>query len=307
MTMFICKIIGNKWKQVSAHGTVLNVFDSTVNIRTDEDELLVLSLGKITSPLTANIGTADSEVHLLSDLISAGDRVEFTRSDQIEKIALGRTVVVVDRPLYFENRIQRFSEHAILRFLDQYEYLWDSLGEYAKERKGCLLNPDMTTKGLLPEFLAAASDTAGGFASDETACRLYNALLGMCGRGPGFTPAGDDFISGFLATFNYIRKSLNIGAAIIPDREFSELTTWTSFKLMECNARGIVDMEVETLINSAACADIISYVNTIGALSQRGHTSGLDLSTGATLALCMVANSLKSHMRPRKLVPRALD
>jgi hypothetical protein len=117
--------------------------------------------------------------------------------------------------------------------------------------------------------------------------------LGLCGRGPGFTPAGDDFVGGFLAVLNWIRTSLKIGRPIVPGLEYRKLTTWTSFKLMECNARGLVDIEVQDLINSIAKGDVMQYIDSIKLIAKRGHTSGIDFATGATVGLYFAIDSLK--------------
>jgi hypothetical protein len=309
MTLFICKTMGSRFRQKSTDGTVLNVFDSTVNIRTDEDELFILSLGKVPSPVTANISRADPELRdAFSDFVFAGDRACFTAGNNNAEISLGRAVVLLDRPDYFENEIQRFHERVLPNFLIHDEYLFYALRECADSRLGCLLNPDMTTRGLLPEFLATVYDGTDtiDIASHGTISGLRAALLGLCGRGPGFTPAGDDFISGFVTMLNCLRSSLNLGPAIIPGSEFARLTTWTSFKLIEYNAMGLVDVEIEGLINSAARGDVLSYADKIRSLSKRGHTSGLDYSTGATFALCMAAGSIiKGRSRSANLVKLA--
>jgi hypothetical protein len=315
-TIFTCKTMGGRCGQKLTDGTVLNVFDSTVNIKTDDDELVIISLGKVASPITVNIVSRVDPEHrnTLLDFIFAGDRVRFTgqmvsdTGNNTAKISLGKAVILLDRPDYFENKIQAFYERSLANFLIHDECLFHELKECADSRRGCLLNPDMTTRGLLSEFLATIYDGADtiDIASHGIASRLRGALLGLCGRGPGFTPAGDDFISGFVTMLNFIRSSLNIGPAIIPGSEFARLTTWTSFKLIEYNAMGLVDVEIEGLINSAARGDVLSYADKIRSLSKRGHTSGLDYSTGATFALCMAAGSIiKGRSRSANLVKLA--
>jgi hypothetical protein len=297
---------------------VLNVFDSTINIKMDDSELLILSLGKVPSPITVNIvRKVDPERRnvlkrpdSLSDFVFAGDRARFTgqmdldpgkAGNKTEKISLGKATILLDRPNYFENKIQRFREHSIPNFLMYDEYLFLTLRECANSsKKGCLLNPDMTTRGLLSEFLATVYNGADtiDIANEEIVSRLCRALLGLCGRGPGFTPAGDDFISGFVSMFNCIRSGLDIGSTIIPGSEFARLTTWTSFKLIEYNAMGLVDLEIQELINSAVQGDVLSYAGKVRSLSNRGHTSGLDFATGTTFALRIAADSIiKDHSR----------
>ena len=327
--LFTCKCMGIKCREIMDQSTnnnpltgiVLNVFDRTINVKIDDnDELLVLSLGEVASPITVNIVLKAVVpkrqkkgnrllLNSLSDFVFPGDQVSIMMSKTFSyrrkasintaKISLGKATILIERPNYFENKIQEFTEHSLRNFLIYSEHLLYVLMQCAKPPKqGCLLNPDMTTKGLLSEFLATICNNGNDrlrvtdIGSQEFVARLHMALLGLCGRGPGFTPAGDDFISGFVTMLNCIRKSFNMGPAIIPGSEFARLTTWTSFKLMEYNARGQVDIEIQELINSAAKGDALSYADKVRSLSNRGHTSGLDFSTGATFALCMAADSI---------------
>lgn len=52
------------------------------------------------------------------------------------------------------------------------------------------------------------------------------------------------------------------------------------------------ELIVLSLGKVAAKGDALSYADKVRSLSKRGHTSGLDFSTGATFALCMAANSI---------------
>lgn len=325
--VFLCKTIGSRWREKIVQstdrldGTVLNVFEKTINIRMERNELFVLSLGKIASPITINIAREwDPELNRskghnsISDFVFPGDHVSVIGrlgpgrgepGSHVAEINLGNALILADTPDYFENNLQRFNENSLRSFLSYDDNLFVELAQCANSgKKGSLLNPDMTTKGLLPEFLAQLYNGADtiDIANPDGEVRFCSALLGLCGRGPGFTPAGDDFIAGFVTMFNFIRSGLNLGPAIIPGPEFARLTTWTSFKLIEYNAMGLVDIEIQELINSAAQGDVLSYVNKVRSLSKRGHTSGLDFSTGSTFALCMAAYSfIKDHSRKRNL------
>src|SRR5918995_1826496 len=62
--LFTCKCMGIKCREIMDQSTnnnpltgiVLNVFDRTINVKIDDnDELLVLSLGEVASPITVNI------------------------------------------------------------------------------------------------------------------------------------------------------------------------------------------------------------------------------------------------------------
>ena len=327
-TTFTCKTIGSRCKKKIAQlndglvGTVVNVFDNTINVKMSDNELLIISLGKVASPITVNIvhrtdTPDDNRRNSLRDFVLAGDQAFMvgeigSDSEKVGndagQLSLGKADLLLDRPDYFENKIPSCNEDNLLNFLIYGEQLFYTLKECANLKNGCLLNPDMTTKDLLSEFLATVYDRADtiDIGTQEAAARLYTALLGLCGRGPGFTPAGDDFISGFLTIYNWICNSLKLGSPIIPGSEFLRLTTWTSFKLMEYNASELVDIEVQQLIDPAASGDVLSYADKVRSLSKRGHTSGIDFATGATFALYMAADSIIINGNTGKLVLLAL-
>src|SRR5215217_2132320 len=288
-----CKCIGGIHRNISCSaeglfGTVMNVFDKAVNIKTNEDKLLVISVGTVRSPLTINVGS-----------LMDGSSPDFSfNSSFLDIVQNGDQVHVIHKPRS-NNESRQVSNKVHIRvgkFIDYRQILFSVLRECAfSQGAGCLLNPDITTEGLLPKFLNSIQEDKGAIdiRSAMFTDKLFSCFLELCGRGPGFTPAGDDFVGGFLAILNWIRTSLKIGCPIVPGPEYRKLTTWTSFKLMECNARGLVDIEVQDLINSVAKGDVLQYIDSVRLISKRGHTSGIDFGTGATVGLYLAIDSLK--------------
>jgi hypothetical protein len=328
-----CKCIGSIHRNIPCSkeglfGTVVNVFNKAVNIKTNEDKLLVLSLGTVRSPLTINIGSFMDYYHCSStdyysynsflDFVQNGDQVLVTHkprsnnnngniarqvSNDID-IRVGKCIIQVNKPIpFFENDILKLKVDKLDKFIDYRQILFSVLRECAfspQQQAGSLLNPDTTTEGLLPKFLDSIQeedhgpiDIISSRSSSMFIDKLTRCLLGLCGRGPGFTPAGDDFIGGFLAIINWIRISLKIGPRIVPGPEYRKLTTWTSFKLMECNAHGLVDIEIQNLVNSIARGNVLQYIDSVRLIAKRGHTSGIDFATGATVGLYLAIDSLK--------------
>jgi hypothetical protein len=328
-----CKCIGSIHRNITffkggLFGTVVNVFNKAVNIKTKEDKLLVLSLGTIRSPLTINIGPFKDDCSSCSsspeyyysfnsflDFVQNGDQVLVIdkpgsnnnnnvarqASNDID-IRVGKCTILANKPIpFFENDILKLEVDKLEKFIDYRQILFSVLRECAfspQQQAGCLLNPDATTEGLLPKFLNSIQGEDHGAIDISSSAifsdKLSRCLLGLCGRGPGFTPAGDDFIGGFLAIINWLRTSLKIGPRIVPGPEYRKLTTWTSFKLMECNARGLVDIEIQDLINSIARGDVLQYIDSVRRIAKRGHTSGIDFATGATVGLYLAIESLQS-------------
>ncbi|AIC15848.1 oxamate carbamoyltransferase subunit AllH family protein [Nitrososphaera viennensis] len=291
--VFQCSSIG------SVHGTlaqsqgrigrVINVFDTTINIRTDGDELLVLTLGKTKSPINVNVvGAGPAHSTGFAGLARQGSDAVRTKCAGRTMIQAGRVLVSIDRQDIFQNSLDEPAAEALRTFASASGRVSSALaGEAEKGRTGCLLRPDITTAGLLNAFsgrlLSGWCDTQDGMAE---------ALAGLCGRGPGFTPAGDDFIAGYLAMFNWLCSALELGPPIIPGGEFLRLTTWTSFKLMEYSARDLLDEQAQSMLNSVAGGRADDYVRCIEVIGKRGHTSGIDFATGATFGLYTVADSV---------------
>lgn len=120
--------------------------------------------------------------------------------------------------------------------------------------------------------------------NDEVFAALMACTLGkLCGRGPGYTPAGDDFIAGFLTIFNWCAKCLDFESIELPE-EYSAMTSWTSYKLIEYSQESLCDAEMQGMINSVASGRAHEYQKMVP-ISSRGHTSGVDLVTGMTCAL----------------------
>ncbi|HEX9677480.1 DUF2877 domain-containing protein [Nitrososphaera sp.] len=272
-------------------GRAINVFDKTINIRTVEDELLVITLGSMRSPANLNLSEGPLRqagfAYLVRESQDAVAKVDHTGAKPRIVLQVGSIAISIDEPDVFQNSLQEPAAESLHTFAASSDRIFSVLaGGAGKERAGCLLNPDVTTMGLLPMFL---DRLASGNTSNEQDL-LAEALMGLCGRGPGFTPAGDDFIAGYLAVSNWLSNSLKLGPHIIPGKEFSRLTTWTSFKLMEYSARGLIDDQAQLMINSVARGSVDDYIICIGLIGKRGHTSGIDFATGATVALYTIAD-----------------
>jgi hypothetical protein len=268
-------------------GSVINVFERTVNIRTNNDELLVVTLDRTRSPVNLNVSAGLTRQGGFSGLVRHGQTaaINGAGTGPLVMFQVGSIAVSIDAPDVFQSLLQMTKPSALHSFTAAVDRIFSFLAAEAEKRAGCLLNPDMTTEGLLSKFL-------GQLASPEASNHqeLVNALAGLCGRGPGFTPAGDDFIAGYLAVSNWLGSAMKLGPAIIPGEEFARLTTWTSFKLMEYSARGLLDDQAQLLLNSVTGGSVDDYLRCAWLVGRRGHTSGLDFATGATIGLYAVSD-----------------
>jgi len=300
---FDCTCIGDlhSWLLHEGSGTVgktLNAFDTTINIRTAKDELLVITLGKLRSPMNLNVNPGNANVNLGFKQIVGEDAKARILNENVGKrpraaLLVGDAVIMLSEHDKFRNHFSCLEPRAIQTFARNSDRIFSALESQAHaNRFGCLLEPDVTTRGLLDAFLVQLIKDKTVLDYHEFKARISKELLELCGKGPGFTPAGDDFIAGYLTMFNWLCGSLKLGQAIIPGSEFSLQTTWTSFKLIEYSARNLLDEQVQEMINSVARNQIDDYVRSIELISKRGHTSGVDFVTGMTFAMYTITDRL---------------
>ncbi|MGI0012059.1 MAG: DUF2877 domain-containing protein [Nitrososphaera sp.] len=295
---FDCTCIGDlharlMLDRIGAIGKVLNAFETTINIRTETDELLVITQGKLRSPANVNVSPSDGNPEfnrIIGEGAQARLQVALNRQPSTSLI-IGDVTVFLSWQSIFRNQFSTPEPEDIETFANNSDRIFASLVMEAQaNRFGCLLKPDITTRGLFKSFLEQLVRNKVVTNHHEFTDKLSNGLLELCGKGPGFTPAGDDFIAGYLAMFNWLFGTMNLANSIIPGNEFLRLTTWTSFKLMEYSARNMLDDQAQVMINCLAHDNVDAYVRAIELISKRGHTSGLDFATGMTLALFTIAD-----------------
>jgi len=201
-----------------------------------------------------------------------------------DQIMIDNDVTIgVRKSRLFENNLGFVTMRSLSKFRDKFDSIFPSMIKLA--RPGCLLSPDITTRGLLPEQIRAINSNSKKTDNDAAFAKIMARTLGkLCGRGPGYTPAGDDFISGFLMMFNWCAKCLEFERIILPGK-YSTMTSWTSYKLMEYSQECLCDEEIQAMVNSVALGRANEYSKKMIPLSSRGHTSGIDLVTGMTCAL----------------------
>lgn len=295
---FACTCIGalHSWLLHEGRGTIgktLNAFDTTINIRTEKDELLVITLGKLRSPVNLNVTPGNANIgfkQIVGEDAKASIQIDNIGNQPSITLLVGDAIITLSEYDEFCNHFSCLDPHAIQIFANNSYRIFSALESQAQENRfGCLLNPDMTTRGLFADFMDQLISDSAIRDQQEFDNRISNGLQQLCGKGPGFTPAGDDFIAGYLAMSNWLNDEMKLGYAVIPSKDFSVLTTWTSFKLIEYGARNLLDDQAQSMINCVANNNIDGYIQAVGLISKRGHTSGLDFATGMTIAIFTAA------------------
>jgi hypothetical protein len=263
-------------------GQLISVFDSAANIKTTDNRLFVITNNTVRSPITLNV-IQDGGTLSFKNFMKFGSIIRGHR----DQVMIDNDVTIgVRKSRLFENNLGYVTMRSLSKFRDKFDCIFPSMIKLA--RPGCLLSPDITTRGLLPEQIRAINSNSKKTDDDAAFATFIARTLGkLCGRGPGYTPAGDDFISGFLIMFNWCAKCLDFERIILPG-EYSTMTSWTSYKLMEYSQECICDEEIQGMVNSLAFGRADEYSKKMVPLSFRGHTSGVDLVTGMTCALYTV-------------------
>lgn len=258
---------------------MVSVFDSSANIKTVDNQLFVITNNIVRSPITLNVIQVGAPQGF-KKFMKFGSIIR-ERRDQI--MIENDVTIGVRKSSLFENNLGFITMRSLSKFRDKFDSIFPSMIKLV--RPGCLLSPDITTRGLLPEQIRATNINSKKTDDDAAFAKFMARTLGkLCGRGPGYTPAGDDFISGFLMMFNWCAKCLEFERIILPGK-YSTMTSWTSYKLMEYSQECLCDEEIQAMVNSVALGRANEYSKKMIPLSSRGHTSGIDLVTGMTCAL----------------------
>lgn len=248
-------------------GKVTRVFGSSAYLRSGSDFVLVL-WGALRSPMTINI----SEGRGREQVFRVGDEWTFARSG----IRLGSKMVDVRRASVYSSALE-----------DRKPIVLPPPAQLAKG--AAMLKSMYDVSKFEPalvddvELRMFVERTLVPFAGRKQGA-LYDAsrYLPLIGRGGGFTPAGDDFVAGFLAAFNYIARSRRSKQILLP-RGLLSGTVPESAAILGYAARGFVDEVLERLLLASLGEERKSFRNELLEMARRGHTSGIDISLGVLL------------------------
>ena len=262
-------------------GKVISVFDSTINIKMINNELLVVTLGKIRSPISMNVFPAYNITSGFKGLVSYGSKL---RKQDNETLLIGKPLLIdLKKSGIYNNNFEKPRYEYVKRFVNVSNNIFDTLLKIA--RRGCLLDPNFTTSGLLSKTLVQIQSYIPIKDNKKFVEIISNTLLDLCGRGPGYTPSGDDFICGYCVLFNNLSDFSGAANIILHPKKIVDNTTWMSSKFIEYYEKCIVDEQVQEMINSIAAGDPEKYMSLLRQISYRGHTSGADIGIGMTAAL----------------------
>jgi hypothetical protein len=255
-------------------GMVTRVFQRSAYVKSGEDFLLIL-WGSLRSPMTINV-----EGRSATGSLRAGEKCELSRTG----VSLGSWGINVEGADPFLSAL--LDSRKVV--LPGREALRKGVGVLGSLYDVSSSGPTLDKDSALRDF---AESTLLPYASGERA-RVHSpaSYLPLVGRGGGFTPAGDDFLGGLIATFNFIArcrkaKQIRISRALLRGKTVPE-----SANVLYHSARGHVDEEMERLVLRSLDGSS-DFSDELLEVAHRGHTSGVDMSLGVLLCEAAVVDS----------------
>lgn len=256
-------------------GVVTRVFERSAYVKTGGDFFLLL-WGKTRSPMTINLaGKRDG-----SGSLKVGEKCELGRSGvQAAGICIAAKVArIYHSSLLVNHKVALLKDEDLLKGAAVLKSLYDS-------------SPHGPTLITDPAFRDFGNDVLVPYAEGKPGrAPAFGDFVGLVGRGGGFTPAGDDFVAGYTATFNYIGRSMGLRPITVPRSDAAERTVPESAAIMLYSSWGYVDEGLERLILDSTSGRQARYLDDLMSMASRGHTSGLDMSTGVLLAEACISD-----------------
>jgi len=259
-------------------GEVVNTFSNSFYLKTANGELVFVTNRPLRSPITINLDSTLNLEHVAKPLEPV-----YVREKEI--LIGGEAFIDLSRALSYQAPSNSADELHL---------------EFAEIERGLravafLLGIIDTTQSVLdPHGFAhegMVDFVSGGvipLRRSSTEARSREAALKIVGLGSGFTPSGDDALGGFLAAYNSFAKTIGRAPILFDFPLLQGKTSWISAKLLDYMQRLILDEQMRQMIDSTTRGDEDGLVLALETLLPRGHTSGIDISAGAVLALSLI-------------------
>jgi hypothetical protein len=251
-----------------SEGRLSRVFRNSAYIES-ESGLVLLLRGGPRSPFTINVDPIED----FAQVMKVDDRCSIQRG----RVEVGELTIRVDEARIYGgalgkgSAIDPVSSRDLLKGTAMIRMLYDV------SPPGLDLIADKSFQGFVRSVLVPLSD------GQESGVYSPENYLPLVGLGAGFTPAGDDFIGGFIVAYNHLARSTGAKTAQLPLGELVARTVPESACLLDYAQRGYVDEGIERLVLSALGGRSRGFFDELLTLARRGHTSGVDVSLGVLL------------------------
>jgi len=258
-------------------GQVVNTFPNSFYVKTLNGELLFVTYHPLKSPITVNLDYPSS----LDQLVKPLDQVCLRGGE----ICAGQASIDLQAVSSYQSesgQVSRFSSDfaRIAGSLRIVSFLLKII-----DTSQSVLDPRSLAHGGIAHFI---DDGILPFRLPGMERHFCEAALEIVGLGSGFTPSGDDTLGGFLAAYNSLAPAIGRSSVVLDFTTLQRRTSWISARLLDYMQRLILDEKVRTLVDSATRGDGDALIIALETLLPRGHTSGVDISTGTILALSLL-------------------
>jgi hypothetical protein len=276
-------------------GSVVSAFPNSFYVKTIKNDLIFITNRQLKSPITINLDSAAVIERIVIPLEPVSVDEGNIHVGDTATIQLSATIPYGNAYNLENPPAQQFSltkealnlSSTILTIIDTSQSVLDSKG-LAHEG----------AKNFVRTGIIALRDSGKAEQFSETAMRII-------GLGSGFTPSGDDVLGGFLSTYNSLAHNINRSKVLLDLDLVQKNTNWISAKLMDYMQRQVLDDQVQQLIRSAALGNEDEFILAMETLLPRGHTSGIDISVGAILALCLISD-IKGNGRNTERIAQSM-
>ena len=250
-----------------SEGKVTRVFQRSAYVRSGDDFVLLL-WGGLRSPMTINIEQDPGK----DRAFAVGERCALSRKGirsgpkfiDVKGAAVHRSALLRGRRVSLPPASELAKGVAMLRSL------------YGVSKSSPLLPSDSALVTFAKRTLSPLSSGSFDAVYDP------DSYLPLIGRGGGFTPAGDDFVGGFVAAFNYLARCRRSKMISLPKDMLFSRTIPESAAILSYALRGYVDEGLEILVIRTLAGDK-GFSDELLGVARRGHTSGIDMSLGVIL------------------------
>lgn len=273
-------------QQDAGFGSVHSVFKHAVNLELNEDIITLVTRNISPHPFTITLPVEDMVDLGLSrgDIVQAGESCIALKNGM--EIQLEQTPVWDSRPHYtddFFTKDELIKRVGVLKEISVLENK-GGLSEIFK-------NPNTNNPFIRASHFRISRLISSQIARDyEEIVSSGKALIGL---GQGLTPSGDDFLAGYMVTFLYAAPLSGIPRETIVELNSKLLegsdakTTFISWKLIDCAARGEISLNVRELIQSLLYRSKGGNLHRkAGRVMEFGETSGSDIIVG--IICCMM-------------------
>jgi hypothetical protein len=255
-------------------GEIAGTFSDSFYIRTFLDELVFVTSLPVKSPITVNLASAAD----FERLLELHGQVFLDETS----LRVGATVTIDFHGASIQQPKPDLSSTQI-EWLSEALYLATTILSIVDTHQSVLDHASIAYKGTR-QFFQTGILSLRHAGESETFLKTAEEIVGL---GSGFTPSGDDVLSGFLCAYNSLSQAVGYEKILMDFHSLKRNTHWISAKLLDYMQHGVCDDQVAQLVGSTNTDE---FIVALESLLPRGHTSGIDVSTGCVLGLSLLAD-----------------